>query len=175
VEELKWHHVTVFGWLAADVSMTQAVDQRWTAVHWSTVDRLKGHAPDLIWTVQRRSGGGGDPRAIQGRGDGRQRRPRRRSSTGDRRQTAKSASRAPNSTGDRPKKRGGNKELTGGLGKEVVTPEQEIEVGHRSSGGFFVAAALRERVGAEERCGVLGSSGSPFIGRRGKGRRRPRR
>jgi hypothetical protein len=32
-EELKWRHVADSGWLAADVSVTQAVDQRWTAVH----------------------------------------------------------------------------------------------------------------------------------------------
>jgi hypothetical protein len=35
------------------------------------VDRPKGHAPDLIWTVHRRSGGGGDPCATETRGDGR--------------------------------------------------------------------------------------------------------
>jgi hypothetical protein len=72
-EELKWRHVADSGWLAADVSVTQAVDQRWTAVHWSTVDRPKGHTPDLIWTVQDRSNGwrgcggaGGGRRAVRG-------------------------------------------------------------------------------------------------------------
>jgi hypothetical protein len=59
-------------------------------------------------------------------------------------------------------------ELTGGLGRELEAPAEEIDGEGRSSGGLFVAAMLRGRVGAEERCEVLGSSGSPFIGRRGR-------
>jgi hypothetical protein len=73
-EELKWRHVADSGWLATDVSVTRAVDQRWTTVDRSTVDQPKGHTPDLIRTVHRRSGSGGDPRATQGGKDGRRRR-----------------------------------------------------------------------------------------------------
>jgi hypothetical protein len=46
---------------------------------------------------------------------------------------------------------------------------KRIERRGRSSGDLFVAAMLRGRVGAEEGCEGLGSSGSPFIGWRGSG------
>jgi hypothetical protein len=48
------------------------------------------------------------------------------------------ASRAPNLTGDGPKARGGQKELTGGLGKEGGAPEERI-----SGKGGAPAVALR--------------------------------
>jgi hypothetical protein len=71
--------------------------------------------------------------------------------------------------GKEPKERGGCGELTGGLGREVEAPGEEIDGEGRSSGGLFVVATLRGRVGAEERCEKLGSSGSPFIEPRGEG------
>jgi hypothetical protein len=70
--------------------------------------------------------------------------------------------------GKEPKERGGCGELTGGLGREVEAPAEEIDGEGRSSGGLFVEATLRGRVGAEERCDMLESSGSPFIGPRGE-------
>jgi hypothetical protein len=65
------------------------------------------------------------------------------------------ASRPPFRTGRIPKERGEYTELTGGLGREVEAPAEEIDGEGRSSGSRFVAATLRGRVGVEERCGVL--------------------
>jgi hypothetical protein len=67
---------------------------------------------------------------------------------------AKSASRAPNTTGIAPKRRGGRKELTKGLGTEEEAPVKEIEAERRSSGGSFGAAALHVRGREEEWRGV---------------------
>jgi hypothetical protein len=71
--------------------------------------------------------------------------------------------------GKEPRERGGCGELTECLGREVEAPAEEIDGEWRSSGGLFVAATLRRRVGAKERCEMLGSLGSPFIGPRGEG------
>jgi hypothetical protein len=78
-------------------------------------------------------------------------------------------SRAPFAAGKAPGRRGGGGEAHPGAGGEGTAAEEEIGGEGRSSGGLFVAAMLRGRVGAEERCEVLGSSGSPFIGPRGEG------
>jgi hypothetical protein len=67
---------------------------------------------------------------------------------------AKSASRAPNSTGIAPKRRGGRKELTKGLGTEEEASVKEIGAARRSSDGSFGAAARRVQGREEEWRGV---------------------
>jgi hypothetical protein len=160
-----WRHMVDSGWLAADVSVTHAVDQRWAAVHWSTVDRPMGHTPDLIWTVHRRSGGKGHPRAIQGGGDGRRR--RRTAAPVAELAGARSnmSSRPPNRTGRTLNERGGHKELTRGLGQEEDMPEKEIGASAELRLGLFGAAALRgegEGGRAQKICGVDRGLCPPF-------------
>jgi hypothetical protein len=84
------------------------------------------------------------------------------------------ASRPPIRTGKALKRRGRLEELTGSLGREVEAPVEEIGAARRSSGGSSGVVALCTRERKEKWCGVKRRSCCPFIGRRGKGRRRAR-
>jgi hypothetical protein len=137
-------------------------------VHRSTVDRVKGYALILIRAV------GLDRTAVAAcrrrAAAARQRRRRRAAAAAaGSPEEAIRGSRAPFAAGKAPGRRGGGGEAHPGAGGEGTAAEEEIGGEGRSSGGLFVAAMLRGRVGAEERCEVLGSSGSPFIGPRGEG------
>jgi hypothetical protein len=168
-EELKWRHVADSGRLAADVSVTQAVDQ--------TVDRgplvhhgpAEGACPDSIWTVHRRSGGGGDPCAIQGGRDGRRRRHRRPPAAAELAGArSKMSSRPPNRTGRTPKERGGHKDLTGELGQEKDTPEKEIRADSLRRRSRLRRGPCCARGGSKRGRGSSGRElGVPYIGPRG--------
>jgi hypothetical protein len=67
------------------------------------------------------------------------------------------ASRPPFRTGRIPKERGEYKELTGGLGREIQAPTEEIDDEGRNSGGLFVVATLRGWVGARRGAGCWGA------------------
>jgi hypothetical protein len=96
-------------WWTAGAALTRPWTAPWTTVHGSTVDRGQGVPHDLIWAVDRRSGGLGRMHARAAMGQRRPAEGRRRTAVArrrPRRRHSNTTSRAPNLMGKVPKWRG---------------------------------------------------------------------